>query len=168
MSWAVTDGDTRKTSIWQVTRRRSTLTFMARFDVQEAEARHSLTRSQVADRLGISISSVRRLEYVRLHPVQDARGIYRFDPAELEDLEPQRSARARSIASDPHAGTARRESAKKGRLAARVFVMFAHHMALPQIVVATKQPPELIRELFHEWSTTLDMGEWSRQRAADQ
>lgn len=149
-------------------RRGFTLAFMAKSDVQERDTRHSLTRSQVAERLGISVLSVRRLEYVRLYPMQDARGVYRFDPAELEALEPLRSPRPRSFASDPHAAAARRESAKKGRLAARVFVMFGQHKALFQIVVATRQPPEVIRELFHEWSTTLDMGEWARQQAAEQ
>lgn len=45
-----------------------------------------MTRQQVAKRLGKSLATVRRLEGVRLRPVQDGRGVHRFDPAEVEAL----------------------------------------------------------------------------------
>jgi len=45
-----------------------------------------MTRQQVATRLGKSLATVRRLEGVRLRPVQDARGVHRFDPDEVEAL----------------------------------------------------------------------------------
>jgi hypothetical protein len=44
--------------------------------------------------------------------------------------------------------------------------MFARNLSLPQIVVATKEPPEVIRELYREWSTTLFEAEWERQQAS--
>ena len=45
-----------------------------------------MTRQQVATRLGKSLATVRRLEGVRLRPVQDSRGVHRFDPDEVEAL----------------------------------------------------------------------------------
>jgi hypothetical protein len=127
----------------------------------EADCR--LTRREVALRLGISTSSVRRLEWCDLHPEQDERGRWRFDPAEFARLEPRphRVDRGASI-TDEARGLARR-----GRVAARVFRLFARNMTLPQIVVATKQPPEVVRELYREWSTDLSEGEWDRRRASE-
>jgi transcriptional regulator with XRE-family HTH domain len=124
--------------------------------------RYTLTRREVAARLGVSTSTVRRLEWDRLHPIQDARGINRFDPAELEGM----SARAASKLDRNETGAAeRRHDLRRGRLAATVFKMFARQKSLPEIVVATKQPPELIRSLYREWSTTLEEAEWDRRTA---
>jgi hypothetical protein len=39
--------------------------------------------------------------------------------------------------------------------------MFARGWALPQIVVATKEPPDRVRALYHEWSTSLEEREWN-------
>lgn len=129
----------------------------------ETGTRHTLTRGQVATRLGISTSSVRRLEWDLLHPVQDDRGNWRFDPAELDGLPARRTRgdEGRSAAADEA-----RTNARKGRLAARVFCMFARDISLPQIVVATKQPPEVVRALYHEWVTSLHDHEWDASRAA--
>jgi hypothetical protein len=75
--------------------------------------------------------------------------VWRFDAAEVERIEPRlaRPPSTRGAAGDDEARS------RKGRLAARVFRLFARSMTLLQIVVATKQPPELIRELYREWST---------------
>jgi len=43
-----------------------------------------LTRAGVAKRLGKSIATVRRLEHVELHPLRDARGVFRFREEEVE------------------------------------------------------------------------------------
>ena len=45
-----------------------------------------MTRKQVADRLGRSIATVRRLEVTLLHPHRDARGVHHFDRNEVEQL----------------------------------------------------------------------------------
>jgi hypothetical protein len=45
-----------------------------------------LTRSQVAKRLGKSVATVRRIEGILLAPVQDARGVYRFNADDVDDL----------------------------------------------------------------------------------
>jgi hypothetical protein len=118
---------------------------------------HTLTRAQVAERLGISTSSVRRLEWDKLQPLQDERGVHRFDPAEVDALAPRR----RPPVSASLAGIRGRH--KEGRLAADVFKMFARRLTLPQIVVATRQPPEVIRELYREWCTSLEEAEWARR-----
>lgn len=125
------------------------------------------TRREAAARLGISISSVRRMEFDCLQPVADERGIWRFDPHELEALAariPTRARAARNAESDPRRRADRRARARDGRIAAQVFQMFSRGWSLPQIVVATKGPPERIRALYHEWSTSLDEHEWQRGR----
>jgi hypothetical protein len=128
-------------------------------------AASGLVRAEVATRLGLSISGVRRLEWDRLHPKADNRGVWRFDPAEVDAVAATMPPRAgRAI---PLANRKERAAARKGRLAARVFRMFARRMGLPQIVVATKQPPEVIRKLYTEWSTSLDMAEWERRNALE-
>jgi len=124
-----------------------------------------LVRAEVAARLGLTISGVRRLESDRLHPRSDSHGVWRFDPEEVDALAasmPARPKRSSSSFSDLE-----RAAARNGRLAARVFRMFARRMTLPQIVLATKQPPAAIRELYREWATSLDMGEWERQQALE-
>ena len=45
-----------------------------------------MTRQQVAQRLGKSLATVRRIEGTLLHPTRDARGQYRFDDSEVEDV----------------------------------------------------------------------------------
>jgi len=45
-----------------------------------------MTRKQVADRLGRSLATVRRLEGHLLHPRRDARGVHHFDRGEVERL----------------------------------------------------------------------------------
>ncbi len=46
----------------------------------------SLTRAQVARRIGRSISTVRKLEGTLLHPERDSRGVHRFRSEEVEKL----------------------------------------------------------------------------------
>ena len=45
-----------------------------------------MTRGQVAKRLGKSLATVRRIEGVLLHSVQDSYGVHRFDDAQVEAL----------------------------------------------------------------------------------
>src|SRR5262249_9275889 len=46
----------------------------------------SLTRSQVASRLGVSVSTVRRFEGERLHPTVDDKGVRWFEEKEVAAL----------------------------------------------------------------------------------
>lgn len=45
-----------------------------------------MTRRQVARRLGKSLTTIRRIEGVLLHPNVDSRGVHRFDSTEVESL----------------------------------------------------------------------------------
>jgi hypothetical protein len=119
-----------------------------------------LTRREAADRLGISTSSVRRLEdNLLLTPVMDAGGGWRFDAAQVDGLQGRVPIRARGPRATP---VEEREAARAGRIAAKVFRLFAGYRSLPDIVAATKQPPERIRALYHEWITSLELGEVRR------
>ena len=121
---------------------------------QALTPQHTLTRHDVAARLGVSVSTVRRMELVQLYPVADEHGVWRFDPADLEGLEVRPRPR-RALATPP---------SHEGRLAARTFVLFARGASLREIVVTTRQAPERVRALYHEWMTSLDEGEWARAR----
>jgi hypothetical protein len=111
----------------------------------------------------MSVSSVRRLEFDKLHPVQDEQGTWRFDPHEVDALAATK-VRRRRRSSRSGQSEAERARARDGRLAAAVFRCFAKRMTLPQIVIATSQSPASIRELYRQWSTTLDEGEWERRQ----
>jgi hypothetical protein len=98
------------------------------------------------------------MEFDQLHPVADARGVWRFDTVEVEAVAlrtPSCRQRKRTNSASRRAG--------EGRLAARVFRLFAKRWTLPQIVLATDEPPARIRALYHEWSTSLESAE--RQRS---
>jgi len=45
--------------------------------------------------------------------------------------------------------------------------MFARNKSLAEIVVALRQPPDVIRDLYREWSTSLDEAEWERRDARE-
>jgi len=47
---------------------------------------HAMNRRQVAQRLGKSLATVRRIEGVLLHPARDARGVHQFDDKEVEGV----------------------------------------------------------------------------------
>jgi hypothetical protein len=123
--------------------------------------RHTLTRAEAAARLGVSTSTVRRYEWELLHPEADSRGVWRFDPAEVDAIKRPPPDRRAPRASDADA-VERRASARKGRVAVQVFRLFARNLSLPQIVVMTRQPPEVVRALYHDWVTGLVEGEWER------
>ncbi|MFM2416615.1 MAG: hypothetical protein RL385_1338 [Pseudomonadota bacterium] len=119
------------------------------------QQRCTLTRSEVAARLGVSVSTVRRLEWDRLHPEIDDLGVHRFDPREVEALAP---------ALPPKPATQRPTAASTaGRTAARVFRMFERGHDIAAIVIQTNQSPSVVRQLYHEWSTSLQDGEWQRR-----
>jgi hypothetical protein len=132
----------------------------SRGETSTSGAKLGLSRRTAAARLGISTSSLRRLEDdLLLNPVMDERGVYRFDPEEIEGLVgrvPIQARGARQTTPDE------RDAARAGRIAAKVFRYFARNRSLAEIVVATKQPPDRIRALYHEWVTSLEIGELDR------
>jgi hypothetical protein len=116
---------------------------------------NQLTRAQVALRLGVSSSTVRRMEGVCLHPTQDHRGTWLFAVAEVSAL----------LATTPHATRRPRASRapSRGEIAARVFRLLSRGCSLRQIVVQTRQPPVVVRQLYREWMTNLSDGERQRR-----
>lgn len=109
-------------------------------------ARGKLTRSQVAARLGVSISTVRRMEGRQLHPVFGPGEIRLFDPIEVEAV-------AASLANE--GGRQEPERLTRGELAARVFEAFEAGRTLAQIVIAFRLHPRTVRALHKEWSKPL-------------
>jgi hypothetical protein len=122
------------------------------------EAGPRLTRRQVADRLGCSIASVRRLEGKALHPEQSESGAWLFAAAEVEALASSQRPRAKSSPAT---------HAAEGAIAARVFALLQDGHDLREIVIATKTAPKLVRELYAEWLVDLETGEHRRREASD-
>jgi len=124
----------------------------------EAASAHAgwLTRAQVAAELGYrSIFPIRKMEGTKLHPVREARG-WVFDPAEVAELKTARMA----------AAPLRPAPLPEGRLAARVFYLFDHGCELREIVEELEVPPQVVRDLWHEWMIDLEDGEAERQKSA--
>lgn len=90
-----------------------------------------------------------------LHPEQDERGVWLFDAAEVEGLD---------IASLPRVKSA--PSGAEGTIAARVFALLEQGQELSEIVIVTRTPPRVVRELYAQWLVTLEEGE--QQRAQTQ
>lgn len=130
----------------------------------------TLTRAEVCERLGVSLSTVRRWEGSRLHPRQGPGGVRLFDPAEVAALAaelandaPGASASTRQAA--PGARRARPEPPPErtpGELAALVFERLEQRQTLAEIVVGLRVPPALVRELHREWLVGLTEGELQR------
>lgn len=118
-------------------------------------ARHSkqLTRSQVADLLGVSISTVRRLEGNQLHPQIGPRGVRHFSLTEVKQVSLQ-------LPSNPQrAKQATPRQRSPGETAAEVFGRFERRQGLSEIVRALRLDPRTVRRLYHEWRTSLERHE---------
>lgn len=116
-----------------------------------------MTRQHVADRLGVSIATVRRMEGKELHPVVGLDGVRRFESDEVEVLLQARLRQARS----PQPEKTRREPAPNmapvlsvtGEIAAEVFADLDAGRTPAHIVVARKVVPELVRRLVSDWQS---------------
>jgi hypothetical protein len=92
----------------------------------------TLTRNEAARELGVSASTVRRLEGSELHPTTEPDGTHVFDREEVRAL-----ARARALASaDP----------SPGELAARACELFREGRSTIDVIIALRQPFEVVRE----------------------
>lgn len=60
-----------------------------------------LTRSQVAQRIGRSVATVRKMEGAVLHPRVDQHGVYRFAPEEVEAVAARIRATGRALDAAP-------------------------------------------------------------------
>ena len=99
--------------------------------------RRNLTRAHVAKRLGVTTTTVRRLEGTALHPSITPEGVRLFSADEVERL-----ARTRAAKPAPEAS---------GEVAAEAFRLFREGYAFEDIVMRLKQGPATIRRLFDEW-----------------
>ena len=113
-----------------------------------------LTRGEVAERLGISISTVRRFEaQERLHPKVGDDGVHRFDVAEVAAL-------ALELVDDPRSRLRQRNADRApdavkltpGEEAAQVFERFEQRHTLAEIVIGVRVTPDRVRDLFRQWT----------------
>ena len=106
----------------------------------------ALTRDDVAKRLDVSISTVRRLEGTRLHPSIDDKSVRRFKASDVERLAKELEAEQRSPRNAQQA-VVRAAEMSKGELAALVFEKLEQRHSLSEIVIALRVPPEDVRDL---------------------
>jgi hypothetical protein len=97
-----------------------------------------LTRAKVAEALGCSIPTVRRMEGTALQPTQDEDGVHRFDPVEVIQLLSDRSARIP-------------DASKEGERDARVFEMLNAGKGLREIVTMLRVPVDIASKLSDVW-----------------
>lgn len=125
-----------------------------------------LTRAQVATRLGVSVSTVRRYEGDRLQPRIDDEGVRWFDEKDVAALaaalmnEP-RATRRRNARPVPASSTAQRTA---GEIAAQVFERLEQRQSLAEIVVGVRVEPSVVRALFDQWNVGLIEGVLLRER----
>ena len=94
----------------------------------EGTAEVLLTRSQAARRVGVSVSTIRRMEGDTLDPVV-LDGRHYFRAADLERMRPTTD----------------------GEVAARAFAMFEEGNSVIDAVIALQQPPSVIEPLHKDW-----------------
>jgi hypothetical protein len=128
---------------------------------QDDQKTASLTRHDVATRLGVSVSTVRRLEGSRLHPVVTDKGVHRFAADAVERLAASLNAEQGTPRNMEKAAT-RAVELSKGELAALVFERLEQRHSLAEIVIALRVPPDEVRALYHTWLVGLWSGELQR------
>jgi DNA-binding transcriptional MerR regulator len=125
----------------------------------------ALTRDDVAKRLNVSISTVRRFEGTRLHPRTDDNGVRRFKASDVERLAMELAAENRSPRNAKQA-VVNAAQLSQGELAALVFERLEQRHSLAEIVIALRVPPEDVRDLYHTWLVGLWAGELQRPEPA--
>ena len=105
--------------------------------------RGKLTRAEVARRLGVSVTTLRRMEGTRLHPTRRADGTHVFDETEVEAvLVTYRQVRSRTT----------RATAEDGAIAARAFECFDQRVPVGEVVKRLEIAPERAAALQLAWS----------------
>jgi hypothetical protein len=99
-----------------------------------------LTRGQVARRLGLSLSTVRRMEGVQLKPIVGERGVRYFEETEIQAVFVR--VRRTRMPDDEHAD---------GTLAAAAFTLFRRGADVVAVVEELRGAPEKIEQLFEHW-----------------
>ena len=99
-----------------------------------------LTRGQVARRLGLSLTSVRRMEGVQLNPIVGERGVRYFEETEIQTVLVR--VRRTRVPDDERAD---------GALAAAAFALFRNGADVVAVVTELREPPAKIEGLFEHW-----------------
>lgn len=126
----------------------------------EAANAGRLTRGQVATRLGISVSTVRRLEGTRLHPTIDSDDVRWFDEKEVASVaaELANTGISKRKGASTAAATATTSTRSQGELAALAFERFEQRQSLAEIVVGLRVSPDVVRGLYDQWCIGLTEG----------
>jgi hypothetical protein len=104
----------------------------------------ALTRSEVARRLGVSLTTLRRMEGKTLHPVTGPGGVRFFDETEVEAVQvTYRRVRARSEQRLEH---------DDGAAAAEAFELFDQGMHPIEVVKRMQVAPERVIALHGSWT----------------
>lgn len=118
-----------------------------------------MTRGQVASRLNISVSTVRRYEGERLNPVIDDKGVRWFDEKEVAalaaELMNEGGKRSNATNAANAASTRATEQRTPGEIAALVFERFEERQSLAEIVIGLRVEPDLVAQLFDQYNRGL-------------
>jgi len=107
-----------------------------------------LTRSQSADLLGVSGTTIKNWGYAGLlHPQKETRAlpnggsreIWVYDPGELSRIPIARRQRVQMVPGDP------------GEIAARAFELFDDGVPLREVVTRLRETPETVTVLHDQW-----------------
>lgn len=122
-----------------------------------------LTRGQVATRLNVSVSTVRRLEGERLHPTLDQDGVRWFDEKEVAALAAEMiNQGTKPVKTKAASGPSEQRSA--GEIAGLVFERLEQRQSLAEIVIGLRVEPETVRSLYEQWCLGLVEGQLRLER----
>ena len=113
------------------------------------------TRTEVAEHLRVSVTTVRRMEGRELHPGVDARGVRLFPVSEVRSVAERRIQQPVSKRDD------------EGEVAARVFELFRSGFDIRMVVITARVHPRVVRDLYAQWLLSLNEGEQRRRQAED-
>jgi len=117
-----------------------------------------MTRGEVAERLGVSISTVRRYEGTQLHPTVDEHGVRWFTQVEVTTFAAKLANERGDKASHMAGVTSGAPKRSAGELAALAFERFEQRQSLAEIVIGLRIEPSVVRALFDEWCLGLTAG----------
>jgi hypothetical protein len=117
-----------------------------------------LTRGEVADRLGVSISTVRRYEGTQLHPTVDEHGVRWFTQVEVTAFAAKLANERGDKPSHMAGVTSGAPKRTAGELAALAFERFEQRQSLAEIVIGLRIESSVVRALFDEWCLGLTAG----------
>lgn len=105
-----------------------------------------ITRSEVAEIMRVSVTTVRRLQGRELHPLRSPEGVYLFDPREVEEVRARRP---------PPPGPV--EHQDPGGFAAEAFKLFRDGVDVRDAVIALRRSPGEVETLYADWERLGDM-----------